>query len=468
MSLKGRSLIAAAGMARPDRFFAMLRAADLAFDELPLPDHFDYAELPWPRDAADVIVTEKDAVKLDPSRMGPTRVWVAALDFVPANGFDADVMRWLELPAATHLIDPWKRDCSTCWSVRSARARFSMRGRRCRISHELVCPADRLAFPVRDGIPVMLEAEARSLDPAPPAATRTLTWPTCGTGRSRQVAGASHRNRLTFDVLIPARLASTRLPGKPLADLGGVPMVVRVAQRAALSAARRVVVAGDHPDIVAACEANGVAAVLTRDTHLSGSDRLAEACELLGLAGDDVVVNVQGDEPLIEPALIDGCARLLASRTDCVMSTAAHPIASAAEFSIRTSSRSCSTPTRVRLYFSRAGIPHRRDRPVAPDSAPTIAALRHVGLYAYRAGFLRSFPLLPQSPLETIEALEQLRVLWNGERIAVHVSDDGARHRRRHARRSRARSRDVRLTVGVLPDRPREGRSRRCLYYSGD
>jgi len=199
-------------------------------------------------------------------------------------------------------------------------------------------------------------------------------------------------------------------------------MVVRVAQRAALSAARRVVVAGDHPDIVSACEANGVAAVLTRDTHASGSDRLAEACELLGLAGDDVVVNVQGDEPLIEPSLIDGCARLLASRTDCVMSTAAHPIASAAEFADPNVVKVVLDAQSRALYFSRAAIPHRRDRPMSADFAAPTAALRHVGLYAYRAGFLRSFPLLPPSPLETIEALEQLRVLWNGERIAVHVS----------------------------------------------
>ena len=229
------------------------------------------------------------------------------------------------------------------------------------------------------------------------------------------------RDTLLFDVLIPARLASTRLPGKPLADLGGLPMVVRVAQRAALSAARRVVVAADHPDIVSACVANGVAAVLTRDTHVSGSDRLAEACELLGLAGDDVVVNVQGDEPLIEPSMIDGCAQLLASRTDCVMSTAAHPIASAAEFADPNVVKVVLDVQSRALYFSRAGIPHRRDRPAA-DSVPPTHALRHVGLYAYRAGFLRSFPLLPQSPLEAIEALEQLRVLWNGEHIAVHIS----------------------------------------------
>ena len=227
---------------------------------------------------------------------------------------------------------------------------------------------------------------------------------------------------LVFDVLIPARLASTRLPGKPLADLGGVPMVVRVAQRAAGSAARRVVVAGDHLDIVSACEAHGVAAVLTRESHASGSDRLAEACELLELDGDDVVVNVQGDEPLIDPALIDGCARLLARRTDCVMSTAAHPIKTAAEFLDPNVVKVVLDANSRALYFSRAAIPHRRDRPPSVDSREPITALRHVGLYAYRAGFLRSFSTLPPSPLERIEALEQLRVLWNGERIAVHVS----------------------------------------------
>ena len=238
--------------------------------------------------------------------------------------------------------------------------------------------------------------------------------------RSQQ-AGAAPAG-VVFDVLIPARLASTRLPGKPLADLGGVPMVVRVAQRAAASAARRVVVAGDHREIIAACKAHGVATVLTRDSHASGSDRLAEACELLGLDGDDVVVNVQGDEPLIEPALIDGCARLLADRTDCVMSTAAHPITGAAEFLDPNVVKVVLDVHSRALYFSRAAIPHRRDRPASIDSTEAITALRHVGLYAYRAGFLRSFPTLPPSPLEPIEALEQLRVLWNGERIAVHVT----------------------------------------------
>ena len=226
---------------------------------------------------------------------------------------------------------------------------------------------------------------------------------------------------MPFDVLIPARLASTRLPGKPLADIGGLPMVVRVARRAALSAARRVVVAGDHPDIVAACEAHGVVAVLTRATHASGSDRLAEACVLLGLDGDSLVVNVQGDEPLIDPALIDACAALLAGHPECVMSTAAHPITTVAERDDPNVVKVVLDKRGHALYFSRAAIPHRRDRQLAegPSEPPL---LRHVGLYAYRAAFLRSFAGLEPSPLEAIEALEQLRVLWHGERIVVHVS----------------------------------------------
>jgi len=124
-----------------------------------------------------------------------------------------------------------------------------------------------------------------------------------------------------FTVLIPARMASTRLPDKPLADLCGLPMVVRVAHQAARSSADRVVVAADDARIVAACRAHGVEVVLTRADHPTGSDRLAEACELLGLQGDDQIVNVQGDEPLIDPALIDACAAQLNSRTDCVMIT---------------------------------------------------------------------------------------------------------------------------------------------------
>jgi 3-deoxy-manno-octulosonate cytidylyltransferase (CMP-KDO synthetase) len=227
---------------------------------------------------------------------------------------------------------------------------------------------------------------------------------------------------MSFTVLVPARLASTRLPGKPLADIAGLPMVVRVAQRAALSSARAVVVAADHADIVAACEQHGVRALLTRSDHATGSDRLAEACTLLGLDGSDMVVNVQGDEPLIAPEMIDACAHLLGERPDCVMSTVAHAIDSAEEIDNPNVVKVVLDAAGRALYFSRAPIPWWRDGR-SQAGAGTPPALRHVGLYAYRAGFLRRFPSLPTSPLETIEALEQLRVLWHGERIAVHVSE---------------------------------------------
>jgi len=225
---------------------------------------------------------------------------------------------------------------------------------------------------------------------------------------------------LRFSVLIPARLASTRLPGKPLADIAGLPMVVRVARRAAESGAERVVVAADDPSIVQACERHGVAAVLTRADHPSGSDRLAEACALIGLDGDDRVVNVQGDEPLMAPALVRRCAELLAERGDCVMSTAAHPIETLADFLNPNIVKVVLDAASRALYFTRSPVPCWRDGPsgALPDPPP----LRHVGLYGYRAGFLRGFPRLEPAPLERLEALEQLRVLWHGERIVVHVT----------------------------------------------
>jgi 3-deoxy-manno-octulosonate cytidylyltransferase (CMP-KDO synthetase) len=229
-----------------------------------------------------------------------------------------------------------------------------------------------------------------------------------------------------FTVVIPARMASSRLPNKPLADIAGLPMVVRVAQRALLSSASQVVVAADDERIVQACQAHGVRALLTRQDHVSGSDRLAEACQLLGLADDAVVVNVQGDEPLIHPDLINEVADLLTQRPDASMSTAAHAIAALEEFTNPNVVKVVLDARQMALYFSRAPIPWWRDGQSAGSfqSLPNPAPLRHVGIYGYRAGFLRLFPQLPPAPIETMESLEQLRAMWHGHRIAVHITPE--------------------------------------------
>jgi 3-deoxy-manno-octulosonate cytidylyltransferase (CMP-KDO synthetase) len=229
-----------------------------------------------------------------------------------------------------------------------------------------------------------------------------------------------------FTVVIPARLASSRLPNKPLADIAGLPMVVRVAQRAMLSQASQVVVAADDPRIVQACQAHGIQALLTRQDHVSGSDRLAEACQLLGLPADAVVVNVQGDEPLMAPALINDVARVLTERPEASMSTAAHAIASLADFTNPNVVKVVMDARQMALYFSRAPIPWWRDgqQDGSFKTLPNPAPLRHIGIYGYRAGFLALFPTLPPAPVETMESLEQLRALWHGHRIAVHVTHE--------------------------------------------
>ena len=228
-----------------------------------------------------------------------------------------------------------------------------------------------------------------------------------------------------FTVIVPARLASTRLPRKPLADIHGMPMVVRVAQRAALSNAFQVVVAADSIEIVQACQAHGVRAMLTQMDHPSGSDRLAEASALLGLSSNDVVVNVQGDEPLINPELINQVAELLVKRPSASMSTAAHEIHELAEFTNPNVVKVVIDQNQLALYFSRAPIPWWRDGfAKGIQSLPQPAPLRHVGIYAYRVGFLQSFPTLQAAPIETVEALEQLRALWHGHKIAVHITPD--------------------------------------------
>lgn len=240
---------------------------------------------------------------------------------------------------------------------------------------------------------------------------------------------------MSFTVLIPARLGSTRLPNKPLADIKGLPMIVRVAQAAARSGAARVVVAADDSRIVAACAAHGIEALLTRADHPSGSDRLAEAAEQLGLAADAIVVNLQGDEPLIAPGLIDSVAQMLADRPEAAMSSAAHPIEDEADFLNPNVVKVVLDSRGMAIYFSRAPIPHWRDAPVAPgapgetgnasfSARPGPQALRHVGIYGYRTGFLREFPKLSAAPVEQIEALEQLRALWHGHKIAMHITHE--------------------------------------------
>jgi 3-deoxy-manno-octulosonate cytidylyltransferase (CMP-KDO synthetase) len=203
-------------------------------------------------------------------------------------------------------------------------------------------------------------------------------------------------------------------------------MVVRVAQRALQSQARQVVVAADDLRIVKACQSHGIETLLTRTDHVSGSDRLAEACQRLGLSEDAVVVNVQGDEPLIQPELINAVAHLLIERPEASMSTAAHAIGSLSEFTNPNVVKVVMDARQLALYFSRAPIAWWRDGQTGtgfkalPDPAP----LRHIGIYGYRAGFLALFPQLPPSPLETMESLEQLRALWHGHRIAVHVTSE--------------------------------------------
>lgn len=221
-----------------------------------------------------------------------------------------------------------------------------------------------------------------------------------------------------FVALIPARLASTRLPDKALADIGGLPMVVRVAERARLAGARLVAVATDDERISGAVRDAGFEAVMTDGDHPSGTDRLAEAAHRLGLADDEIVVNIQGDEPLIPPTLIRAVAARLAVSPECTMATAAHPITELADWRSPNVVKVVLDRNGLALLFSRASIPFDRD---GHSSLPP-GALRHIGLYAYKASFLRAYPGLERAPIEMLESLEQLRALWNGYRIAVELA----------------------------------------------
>ncbi len=228
-----------------------------------------------------------------------------------------------------------------------------------------------------------------------------------------------------FHVVIPARFASTRLPGKPLLEIGGKPMVVRVAAQAAQSGAQQIIIATDHAPILAAAEAHGFKASMTRADHSSGTDRIAEVAAQQGWTDDTIVVNVQGDEPLIPPALIRAVAQHLHQHPECAIATACHPIHDEASMRNPNIVKAVADKDGNALYFSRAPIPYPRDvfaqgKPLPPD----LTVLRHIGIYAYRAGFLRAFGQLAPAAIEQIEALEQLRALWHGYKIGITVTQE--------------------------------------------
>ena len=223
-----------------------------------------------------------------------------------------------------------------------------------------------------------------------------------------------------FLVVIPARLGSTRLPRKPLADIGGKPMVIHVAERAQQSNAQSVVIATDSSEIQATCNEYGIECLLTSPDHPTGTDRIAEVAQKLKLSADTLVVNVQGDEPLIPPELINQVAQTLADHALCSISTVAVPITDASEINNPNVVKVILNKAGEALYFSRASIPFVRD----PETAGNVTHLRHLGIYAYRADFLQAYSRLEPAPPEQVEALEQLRALWNGYRIAVYTASE--------------------------------------------
>jgi 3-deoxy-manno-octulosonate cytidylyltransferase (CMP-KDO synthetase) len=226
-----------------------------------------------------------------------------------------------------------------------------------------------------------------------------------------------------YTVVIPARYASSRLPGKPLQDIAGKPMIRHVWEQACKSGAQRIVVATDDQRILEACDGFGAEALLTRVEHNSGTDRLAEVAQKLGLPADAIVVNVQGDEPLIPPSVIDQVARNLATHPEAAIATLAEPISDPQALFNPNVVKVLSDIDGLALTFSRAPLPwardeFARDRDALPAGVPY---RRHIGIYAYRAGFLADFVAWGPCWLENTECLEQLRALWRGKRI--HVAD---------------------------------------------
>lgn len=228
-----------------------------------------------------------------------------------------------------------------------------------------------------------------------------------------------------FYVVIPARYASTRLPAKPLLDIAGKPMVVWVAERAKNSGAKQIVVATDDSRILDVVKQHGHQVMMTRVDHVSGTDRIAEVAMAQQWPDDAIVVNVQGDEPLIEASLIVEVANTLSNHPESVMATACHAIHSRADFLNPNIVKVVLDAQSNALYFSRAPIPYPRDAFGAnldlPESMPIY---RHIGIYAYRAKFLKQYASLQPSVLEQIESLEQLRVLHHGYKISVSISQN--------------------------------------------
>jgi len=228
-----------------------------------------------------------------------------------------------------------------------------------------------------------------------------------------------------FIVVIPARFASTRLPGKPLLDIAGRPMVAHVAERARLSGAAEVIIATDHAEIARTAESYGYAAVMTRSDHASGTDRIAEVAAARNLDGNAIVVNVQGDEPLIPPELISGVAQQLEAHADAAIATVCCPLTDASQMVNPNVVKVVCDKAEYAMYFSRAPIPFARDAfSNGIETLPTgLPAFRHIGIYAYRAGFLFEYAKLAPAAVEQAEALEQLRALWHGYRISVMVTE---------------------------------------------
>lgn len=229
-----------------------------------------------------------------------------------------------------------------------------------------------------------------------------------------------------FNVVIPARYASQRLPGKPLVDIGGRPMIEHVHQRARESGADVVVIATDDERIRQRAASFGAQVCMTAADHQSGTDRIAEVVEQLGWPEDTLVVNLQGDEPLMPAGLLVRVAAALDTHADAAMATLAVPLDDTDQLFDTNCVKVVADKNGYALYFSRATIPWRRDlfdRSAQPQTSWTQGVYRHLGLYAYRAGFLAGYTNLPVSPIEQMESLEQLRVLWNGGRIAIDIVD---------------------------------------------